>query len=209
MIKYLLIALFLTSSTAISDSTTALNQIERRLAQAEKELLNLNGKIEELNHLIKQKQLNQIIEAPKDTTIPEKQEEDNAQQLLTKAQLLICKREFKTAKKILFQLIEKYPDDPLVISAYFWIGEVYFSRKKFNKASVNFGSAYKTYKKNPTNKNYNKAAKSLAKLAISFKKLGQKESLDATIQQFFKEFTNANNNIKEMVKNINQKELSS
>lgn len=142
---------------------------------------------------------------PADGSLPE----GDVQALYNKAQELLTKKAYQDAERAFHVLIDKYPQDPLIINAKYWLGETYYIQGNYKKSSVSFADAYKSYRKldkssDPKDKetrriSYAKAPEALAKLALSLIALGRKEDARATLDQLRSEFPQLAQNIKKLV----------
>ena len=101
---------------------------------------------------------------------------------------------------MLFSIIlNKYSSDKLAENAQYWLGEVYYKDKKFDKAAVAFAKGYNNYK------NGSKGADSLLKLGLSMAQIGKKEEACLAFVNLPNEFKKANDSIKAKAKNEAQK----
>jgi len=87
--------------------------------------------------------------------------------------------------------ISQHPNDGLAGNAQYWLGESYYVRGQYRDAAGAFLKGYKVYAKNQ------KAPDSLLKLAMSLKRLGQKESACSTFGELGSRFPRAPEHIKE------------
>ena len=85
--------------------------------------------------------------------------------------------------------VKKYPKDVNTPSAYYWLGESLFVRKKYPEAVSAYGEIIKNHKK------HEKAPASLLKIAISFSNLDKKkESCDA-LKNILKQYPDSKQDI--------------
>ena len=96
-------------------------------------------------------------------------------------------------------ILNKYSSDKLAENAQYWLGEVYYKDKKFDKAAVAFAKGYNNYK------NGSKGADSLLKLGLSMAQIGKKEEACLAFVNLPNEFKKANDSIKAKAKNEAQK----
>lgn len=92
-------------------------------------------------------------------------------------------------------ILNKFSTDKLAGNAQYWLGEVYYKDKKFDKAAVAFGRGYSNYKDGT------KGADSLLKLGLSMSQLGKKDEACLAFMNLPTEFKNADDNIKAKAKN--------
>ena len=114
---------------------------------------------------------------PKDLGDPKKRYEE--------AFDLLRQSKYPEAEKGFRSYIQDFPNDEMVSSAYFWLGEIYFVRKDYEPASVEY---LKGYRKTPTGP---KAPDNLLKLALSL--AGAKKHTEActVFEKLGKEFPHA------------------
>jgi len=83
--------------------------------------------------------------------------------------------------------IAKYKDSTLIPNAHFWYGEIFFQRKDYNKAAVQYLKSYKISKEKNITKN-NKAPDSLLKLALSLSELRKNKDACGILDKLTQEF---------------------
>jgi len=84
--------------------------------------------------------------------------------------LLLKKRDYVSAEKALRAFIQDYPDHKLAGNAYYWLGETFYVRNKYEGAAKAFAKGYKNFPEGA------KAPDNLLKLGLSFRGMGQDES---------------------------------
>lgn len=62
-----------------------------------------------------------------------------------KGRLLYLQREFETAIQVLYGFVNRYPDDPYVSNAFFWIGESLYSLGNFDEAETVYAHIVDSY----------------------------------------------------------------
>lgn len=92
-------------------------------------------------------------------------------------------------------ILNKFSTDKLAGNAQYWLGEVYYKDKKFDKAAVAFAKGYNDYKDGA------KGADSLLKLGLSMAQIGKKNEACLAFVNLPTEFKNADDNIKAKAKN--------
>lgn len=97
----------------------------------------------------------------------------------------MTQRRFGAAEAGFDQFLTKHKRHKLAAKAQYWLGETFYARKKYPTAARAFLKGYKTYKKSSM------ASRSLLKLGMSLRKMGQKESACATFDQVRSEFPKA------------------
>ncbi|MBQ7303376.1 MAG: tetratricopeptide repeat protein [Alphaproteobacteria bacterium] len=96
-------------------------------------------------------------------------------------------------------ILDKHSKDKLSGNAQYWLGEVYYKDKKFDKAAVAFGRGYSNYKDG------SKGADSLLKLGLSMSQIGKKDEACLAFVNLPTEFKNADDTIKAKAKSEAQK----
>lgn len=76
--------------------------------------------------------------------------------------------DYATADQNFNSILKRYPDDKLAGNAQYWLGEVYYAKKDWQRAAIAFAKGIEKYK------NGAKGADSLLKLGMSMKELGKK-----------------------------------
>lgn len=106
----------------------------------------------------------------------------------------ILRGDYQTAEASLREFLTKYPTDPLVSDARFWLGETKFVRGDFREAANEFLESYSKYPQGA------KAPDSLLKLGLSLKELGEKDAACATYAELVRKYPAASPPIKERVR---------
>ena len=96
----------------------------------------------------------------------------------------------ETAAKNFETILSKFPNDKLAGNAQYWLGEVYYGKKDYQRAAVAFGNGYHIYKCGA------KGADSLLKLGLSMKEWGKKEEACAAFLGLAEEFPKAEETLK-------------
>ena len=96
-------------------------------------------------------------------------------------------------------ILDKHSSDKLAGNAQYWLGEVYYKDKKFDKAAVAFGRGYSNYKDGA------KGADSLLKLGLSMSQIGKKDEACLAFVNLPTEFKKADDTIKAKAKSEAQK----
>ncbi|MFK8036604.1 MAG: tol-pal system protein YbgF [Hyphomicrobiales bacterium] len=106
----------------------------------------------------------------------------------------ILRGDYQTAEASLREFLTRYPKDPLVSDARFWLGETKFVRGDFREAANEFLESYSKYPQGA------KAPDSLLKLGLSLKELGEKDAACATYAELVRKYPAASPPIKERVR---------
>lgn len=102
---------------------------------------------------------------------------------------LLKQKQYEEAESILQEFLEKHATHKLASNAYYWLGETYYVRKRYDEAAVQFLKGYQDFPKG------NKAEDNLLKLAISLIQLVKIEEACATFDKLKKEFPSASPSI--------------
>ena len=86
-----------------------------------------------------------------------------------KAYALIKEQNYEKAENAFALFIKEYPNNPYTGNAYYWMGESFMLRKKYDKAAVNYLQSFSKFPKN------DKADLSMLKLSSALNILGQKK----------------------------------
>ncbi len=93
---------------------------------------------------------------------------DNPQALYDRALKEILNRNVENALPLFIDFVVRYPKDDLTDNAYYWIGECYYSLKKFGLALENFMIVQNNFPKS------GKTPDALLKMGFSYAELGDK-----------------------------------
>ncbi len=175
-----------------------------RLSTCETDLQNLTGRVEVLEHAVKELQHGNAsapashasAEAPAAVAVTEKiehvaseapaplSENGNEKRDYDSALAALKESRFTDAENLFVDFMQKYPSSTLVNNAYFWYAESFYRRGEFEKAAVHYLKCYKQAPKSA------KAADSLLKLALSLgeiKKTKDACSILAKLESEFKQ----------------------
>ena len=126
--------------------------------------------------------------------------------LYDKAQSHLLQENYAEAEQVLKQLIQQYPQDLLVINAYYWLGESHFIQKNYKQAALAFAEVYKHYgtlkqhQATTTSSSltdpFVKVPEALIKLSRTLKAMGQTTQACIPLNQLELEFPQLPANIK-------------
>lgn len=188
MVRLALLLLFLVSSVASAENEDYTN-LEQRINE-------LTDKLEQLTHKndILQKKFDALAEdvefrfkqqqTTKTTPIENKQpaqetavkkDPKNAKEDFDAALKLLKEQNYAAAEQALSSFVKSYPNSEYTGNAYYWLGESFLLRKKYEKAAINYIMSFNKYPKN------NKADLSMIKLVTSLNILGKKKEACTTI----------------------------
>lgn len=97
---------------------------------------------------------------------------------------LYKQKNFDQALNLFKEYVQKYPKGTFITQSYYWMGEIYFSRKNYEDAILSFqkvieGQAHPNLK-----------ASAMFKQALSFKALGDKDAYTILLRRIIKLFPN-------------------
>lgn len=173
-----------------NDIDEQLNMLEQRINEItnkneqlthEYEVLSkkLDSLAEELNSRIKKLEDSKISPEPKLSPAKDMVEKP-ANPQMAKAKFdaafqLIAEEKYAEAEQAFIEFIKKYPTNEYTGSAYYWLGETYALRKKYDKAAINYIQSFNKFPKN------SKADISMLKLAITLNQLGKNKEACLTL----------------------------
>ncbi len=171
-----------------------LADIDARLSQLESQLRQLTGRIEEGNYQtnkIKQQlevmardyefRLNELEksgsagsniikpEVTPDTTVEDILPAGSQEQQYSYAQKLVTKGQYAKAEGALAEFLKRYPEADLAGNAQYWLGQTYYVRKMYTKATRAFLEGYNNYPQSP------KSPAFLLKIGMSLNAMGEKK----------------------------------
>lgn len=194
-------------------SNTSLDEIYNQLQAREKEMQELTAKIEKLE--FNQKQLEEKLKRMNDdvdmrlsmnekkaaastpaTNASASKTADSAtiKAEYDKAYNAMKKGDYKTSEKLFTAFMKKYPNSDLAGNANYWLGETYYARKQYEEAVGIFADGFTKYKNN------SKAPDNLLKLGLSMKALNRKTDACTAFTALPKEFSKAQQTLKDRAK---------
>jgi tol-pal system protein YbgF len=114
--------------------------------------------------------------------IPEPSAEATPRDLYNSAFRLLNQTKYDEASKSFEQFTKKYPKDPLIGNAYYWMGETYYIRRDYVTAADNFRAGFEALPTGP------KAADNLLKLAMSLNALNRDKEACVVLGQVVSKF---------------------
>jgi tol-pal system protein YbgF len=88
---------------------------------------------------------------------------------------LLQGQKYEEAETAFSEFVASYPKSEYTGNAYYWLGETFMLRKRYDKAAVNYIMSFDKFPKN------NKADLSMLKLSTALKNLGKKKEACATL----------------------------
>ncbi|MBU2521697.1 MAG: tol-pal system protein YbgF [Proteobacteria bacterium] len=179
--------------------------------QLKTEMQLLSGRIDETDYLLKQMIENRLKRIEETADLNKKRltcieqylnfeaDENNlkiksksqSEQVLSENELYTVSKQafdagdFETARKGFKDLINKFPDSAHADNSQFWIGEIYYSEKWYEKAIVEYQKVIEKYPKG------NKVPASLLKQGFAFLNLGDKANARLILQELVKKYSEA------------------
>lgn len=105
-----------------------------------------------------------------------------ADKLYNSALLLFSKYEYAAATLKFEEFVVNYPDHKLAGNAQYWIGECYYSQKKFREAAEEFAKVEKLYPNSP------KVPAALLKKGLSLWELKKTQEAQATLEKIVSKY---------------------
>lgn len=106
---------------------------------------------------------------------------------------LLNQANFKDARTILEQFVQRYPDDGLIGNAYYWLGETFYVERSFPQAADLFRKGYEKMPSGP------KAPDNLLKLGMSLSSMGKPQDACVVYDQIYVKFPNVGSSIRQKV----------
>ncbi len=196
----------------VEESNNQINNIEEKLNLIDKDIQSRIGKIEK--KLKKLDELKSINQKPFLNTVPEastsredknvinkneklsispenlKYNEDQIKKKYENAIKMLWANKYEEAENELTQLKKIQPKD-LMPNIQYWLGEVYYAKKNFQQAVIEFGEGFTNYPdsiKGPDN---------LLKLGLSFSNLNQKNEACSAFYELEVKYKNSPKNVLE------------
>ncbi len=121
------------------------------------------------------------ITQPRATTVPTPPPANPSEEdLYTSARQAFDRNDLKGAQAGFEKLIQKYPKSQLAGNSQFWLGEVYFREKWYEKAILEYQKVIENYPKG------NKIPSALLKQGLSFQMLGDKENAKLILNELIR-----------------------
>lgn len=114
------------------------------------------------------------------------------------AYILIKEQKYSEAEQTFDNFIKSYPNSEYTGVAYYWLGESFLLRKRYDKAAVNYIQSFSKFPKN------NKADLSMLKLASSLNQLKKKKEACEILDKLKAK----NSKLSPSIKTLLQKEIS-
>jgi tol-pal system protein YbgF len=189
------------------DTADNLGDDASRIAVCEREIRQLTGRVEVLEHLVRELQKGQNLvssaAAPDNqhaqsvpilaptppvtasteivqVTSPQDQEKEKRDYDMALASLK--ESNFAQAENMFSNFMQQYPNSPMISNAYFWYAESFYRRGDFDKAAVHYLKGYKQFPKS------GKAADSLLKLALSLGEIKKTKEACVILHKLEEEF---------------------
>jgi tol-pal system protein YbgF len=130
----------------------------------------------------------------KDPILAKKVRDKEMEQEYQDAYSVLKNKNYKKARDDFRAFVQKYPESDLVGSAYYWVGETFFTQNEYEKAAVEYLKGYQIAMRGM------RAPDNLLKLAKSLAKMkGHKQEACLTLQKLQTEFPNAQSAIKKQI----------
>jgi tol-pal system protein YbgF len=126
-------------------------------------------------------------------------DEPQPQQIYERAYGHLLQKDYGTAESTFEDFLKRHPTHPLAGNAQYWLGETFYVRGQYRPAAAAFLKGYQDYAKSQ------KAPESLLKLAMSLKRLGQKDAACSSYSEFATKFPNPPAHIKSLAQSERQR----
>ncbi len=128
---------------------------------------------------------NGVLQKPKESEVKDgDQQFDQPRDLYNYAFRLLNQTRYEDAAKYFKTFTEKYPKDPLIGNAYYWLGETYYIRRDYPKAADQFRQGFEAVPSGP------KAADNLLKLSMTLSALKRDKDACTVLDQLISRFKN-------------------
>jgi tol-pal system protein YbgF len=146
----------------------------------EKRFKELNDKITELQA----KQIQPVQPLPKEAeqTKPKKEALKDPKSIYDSAHIDMKNKNFASAREKFQEIVKNYPDFELLPNSYFWIGETFYSEKKYEDAILAYEEFLKKYPK------HEKAPGALLKEGMAFLELKDKKTAKVVFERVIERF---------------------
>jgi len=149
-------------------------------------------RIDHLEQYLNLEPTTKVAAAPKPISkiTPESQVEDKKEpteeEIYRNAKQAYDQGDLDTAKTNFQELIQNYPKSERADNAQFWIGEIYYREKWYEKAILEYQKVIENYPKG------NKVPASLLKQGFAFLNLGDKANTRLILEELVKKYPNSN-----------------
>ena len=118
--------------------------------------------------------------------VPKVIQESSEDEIYRQAKQAFDQGDSDTARKKFMELIARYPKSDRADNAQFWIGEIYYREKWYEKAILEYQKVIENYPKG------NKVPASLLKQGFAFLNLGDKTNSRIILQELIRKYPNTN-----------------
>lgn len=222
---------FATAAQASPQEKMSVVQLQNLCDKQQDELRQLRGQVDELNHQLKRLQANNeraavdqpqpkpavkaanndtpktqsslLADQPTNSSGSRASVPSNSTHDYNEARTLLDQRHFAEAEVALTQFIKKYPKDPMLVNAYYWLAETHYIRSDYTQAALKFGEAYQAYMDHKgadyKEQSTSKGPEIIFKLASSLYNIGKFEDAKVTLEELSEEFPKIPGNIRQQV----------
>jgi len=154
-------------------------RFEENSFQNEKRFKELNDKIAELQMKITQPP--QQIEKP-ESAKPSTEPLKDPKSIYDAAHIELKNKNFASAREKFQEIVKNYPNFELLPNSYFWIGETYYSEKKYEDAILAYEEFLKKYPK------HDKAPGALLKEGMAFMELKDRKTAKVVFERVIEKY---------------------
>jgi tol-pal system protein YbgF len=159
-------------------------QREQRLADMEKTLTSLQGRVSALEKYLHMEKAPAKKKSVK--SAGQSKSSLSSDQLYAQAKKELDTGAYSSARSKFQQFIKKYPTSKNADNAQFWIGESYYNEKSYKKAILEYQKVIDSYPKG------NKLPAALLKQGYAFLNIGQKQNARIVWEGLIKKYPNSN-----------------
>jgi tol-pal system protein YbgF len=102
---------------------------------------------------------------------------------------LLNQTRYEDAARTFEAFTEKYPKDPLIGNAYYWLGETYYIRRDYVKAADSFRQGFEVLPSGP------KAADNLLKLSMALSAMKKQKEACVVLDQLLVKFKDSSTSV--------------
>lgn len=174
--------------------------MQQAIDELKQDVLQLRGGVEQQNH-----QLSQVLERQRslyqkihdlsnqqgsaqvepDATLPATQAMSESQMYEQATDLVLVAKNYPAATAAFKSFLQKYPASTFSPNAYYWLGQLQYSRQDNESAFDSFQRVVKQYR------NSNKRGESLIKIGLIFQQKKQWQQAQASYEQVLNEYPNS------------------
>jgi len=163
------------------------SETESRLEDLGENLQSSRDRIIRLEQYLGMEPSEKLPAAPKEGDEPQAgQPADSADALYAQAKEQFDNGKYEAAQKLFERFLEAYGDSQKADNAQFWIGEIYYRDKWYERAILEYQKVIETYPKG------NKVGSALLKQGLAFLNLGDKDNARLILKELVRKYPDSN-----------------